>query len=104
MKKLVLTSVLLFASMQAFADEWTPEFRITALYVAGATNFHYRVFGMPNMPVCANGVNWAYVNEADPGSKGFIAAMLSAHASGKPIQVLTTPVNGFCHILELIIR
>ncbi len=59
---------------------------------------------MAPISACANSPNWAYVDEDDPGAKGFIAALLSARAVGNTIRMLVSPVNGFCHIVELHIR
>jgi hypothetical protein len=92
---------LLAISQQASAGAWTDNFVITNLYVAGLNNYQYRVYGMPSLSACPNGPTWAYVNEADEGSKGWIAALFLAFASGKQIRVLAEPVNGYCHIVEI---
>jgi hypothetical protein len=105
-----ITTPLIFIGMmcvspllRAQTQIWTADFQITNLYVAGAENFHYRVYGMPPVPACNNGTTWSYVNESDSGSKGYIAALLSAFTAGKYIRVLVTPANGFCHIAEIFV-
>jgi hypothetical protein len=94
---------LLLLSAQASADGWTGDFTITNLYVAGQNNFQYRVYGMPAVSTCTNGPNWGYVNDSDPGSAGFYAAILSAYDLGKLIRLNIQTVNGFCHIVELFV-
>ena len=100
MKKFLLI-VSLFASAHASADQWVGPFTITNLYVSGSTNFHYRTMGMPTVSACASAPTWAYVNEADPGAKGYIAALLMAFAAGKQVTLYVQPTNGYCHILEI---
>jgi hypothetical protein len=69
-----------FAASPARADGFTGYFTITSLYFAEQNNFQYRVFGMPLIAACTNAVNWAYVNDSDPPSKGMVAAILLAYA------------------------
>jgi hypothetical protein len=77
MKRLI-SAALVLLSAQAQADGWTSDFHITSLYVSGPTNFYYRVYGMPTVSTCTNGSNWAYVNQGDAGSSGYITAILMA--------------------------
>jgi len=91
------------AALPAHADGWTSDCTITNLYVAGQNNFQYRVFGMPGIASCTSGQTWGYVNDADPGSQGFVAAILSAYNTGKLIRLNIQTVNGFCHIIELFV-
>jgi len=98
-----LMAAAIFLAQTAWADGWTSDFTITNLYIAGQNNFQYRVYGMPAVSSCTNGPTWAYLNDSDPGSAGFYAAMLGAYYSGKVIRVNVQTVNGFCHIIELFI-
>lgn len=80
---------------------WTGDFTITNIYVAGENNFQYRIYGMVPNSSCSNGSNWVYINKSDSGSEGFVAAMFTAFASGRPIRALIEPTNGYCHVIEL---
>jgi len=102
LKSWLMAGAVLLAQ-NAWADGWTTDFTITNLYIAGQNNFQYRVYGMPAVSTCTNGPTWAYLNDSDPGSAGFYAAMLGAYYSGKVIRVNVATVNGFCHIIELFI-
>jgi hypothetical protein len=93
----------LLLSTHASADGWTTDFTVTNLYVSGQNNFQYRVYGMPAVSSCTNGPTWAYINDSDPGSQGFYAAILSAYDLGKVIRLNIQTVNGFCHIVELFV-
>jgi hypothetical protein len=92
------------AAIPAWADDvWTSTFTITNFYVAQQNNYQYRVYGMPTVASCTSATNWAYVNDADAGSPGTIAAILSAYYTGKLISLHVITVNGYCHIIELMI-
>lgn len=100
MKKLFVFFLFLL-SAEAHSAAWTSDFTITNIYVAGENNFGYRVYGMPAMPSCPNGTNWAYVNKVDSGSQGFATSIFTAFTTGRPVRLLVEPANGFCHILEV---
>lgn len=97
----VATAALSMWVADAHANYWTGDFTITNLYVAGENNFQYRTYGAGSQPICPNSPNWAYVNDADSGSKGKIATILAAFYTGRPIRVYIEAVNGFCHIEEV---
>jgi hypothetical protein len=99
----LLGAVLSCVSATSFADGWTPGFTITSLYVSGPNNFEYRINGMPAQSQCPNATSWAYINETDPGAQWYAAALLSAYTAGKTVQLYIQPVNGFCHILEMVV-
>jgi hypothetical protein len=103
MKSIFRAVLLLLVSSSAFADGWTSDFTITNLYVAGQNNFQYRVYGMPTVASCTNGSNWGYINDIDPGSAGYYAAILTAYTTGKAIRLNIVTTNGFCHIVELFV-
>lgn len=86
----------------AQANQWTSDFIITNLYVAGQNNFQYRVYGMSSLQsLCPNSPNWAYVNESDSGAKGRVATILAAFYAGRAIRVYVTVTGGYCQIEEL---
>lgn len=95
------SGLLCATSTETLAGVWTSDFTITNLYVAGQDNYQYRVYGMPSNSGCASGPSWAYVNDGDPGSKGYIATILASFYAGRPIRVLVEPVGGYCHIIEI---
>jgi hypothetical protein len=103
MKSILYGALLLLASNAALADGWTADFNITNLYVAQQNNFQYRVYGMAQVPACTNGTNWAYINDNDPGSAGYYAALLIAYTTGKLIRLNLTTAGGFCHIIEMFV-
>jgi hypothetical protein len=90
-----------FAASPARADGFTAFFTITGFYVSQQNNYQYRVFGMPAVTSCTNANNWAYVNDSDPASKGFVAAILFAYSTGKQISLNIQTVNGYCQFIEL---
>jgi len=92
-----------FAANSARADGWTSNFKITGIFVAQQNNNQYRVNGMPAVAACTNGTTWGYVNDADFGSPGMIAAIYSAYVSAKLVSLHVVTVNGYCHIIEMLI-
>ena len=96
-------AVITAFSQPAPAASWSGNFTITNIFVAGANNFHYRIYGMPTYSACSNGPTWGYLNKGDSGSEGYIAALLMAFASGKQVGLFVEEVNGYCHILEVFI-
>jgi hypothetical protein len=85
------------------ATAWTGSFVITQLYISGAENFHVRVSGFGYISACSNGPTWAYINQSQSGSKEYIAALMIAYASGKPVNLFWQPdANGYCQIIEMI--
>jgi len=100
MKK-ILCLALMLVSIDARSASWTSDFTITGIYVAGKDNYQYRIYGMPAMPSCTNGSNWAFINESDLGSKGYVTSVYTAFATGRPIRVFVEVENGYCHIQEL---
>ena len=91
------------AANSALADGWTTNFTITSIFVAQQNNYQYRVNGMPAVAECANGATWGYVNDADAGSPGMVAAFYSAFVSAKLVSLHVVTVNGYCHIIEMLI-
>jgi hypothetical protein len=96
---------LLFISSQAQAVEfWTNDFTITNLFVAGAENYHFRVYGMPLESRCSandDSRKFAYFNESYPGSKGLIATLLMAYSTGKQVRLfIQVDSNNYCQLVE----
>ena len=100
--RILAVVVIGFAANSARADSWTSNFTITGVFVAGQNNYQYRVIGMPVAAECT-GYNWGYVNDSDAGSAGWVAAIYSAYISGKLISLHVVNVNGFCHIVEMVL-
>lgn len=85
---------------------WTERFRINQIYMSGAENYHFRVYGMDQQNQCTNGSSWAFINESSSGSKGMISLLLSAYMAGKDVRLLTQEFtsssgNTYCKIIEL---
>jgi hypothetical protein len=101
MKRTLLT-LLLLTSAVAQAAQWTGYFTITGTYISGAENQHYRVGGMPLLSsLCPNGPSYAYINQSQSGSKTYVAALMSAQATGKKVNLYVVGNGGFCQIIEL---
>ncbi|XKY24171.1 hypothetical protein HKW97_17825 [Pseudomonas luteola] len=109
MKKIIFMTCFLLSSSVNAALEYPGGFKISSIHMANPTNFHFRVaqkatddgwhcHGGPKNPA------WSYINENDPGSKGMMAALLSAYAADKTVALVTegvdTPAGRFCHIVE----
>ncbi|EHK9101462.1 hypothetical protein K6675_004703 [Vibrio parahaemolyticus] len=100
--------VLVFNSPLSIAVERPEPFRIKEIYMAHPANFHFRVISdNPDAWHCNNGPKnpaWSYINEADPGSKGMMSALLTAYASNKIVTLVTegvdTSVGRVCQIVE----
>jgi hypothetical protein len=88
------------------SNQNTGWFAITGVYLSQAGNMTLRVNGMPAITGCPASPNWAYVDEGDSGSKEKVAALLTAYAAGKTVNLLIAPINYygdgqmFCHIIE----
>jgi len=95
--KNVLTLLWLLAPAVVGAAQWTNPFLPTGVYVSSEANQHLRVLGVPSGCLA----NWAYINQADSGSKTYIASLLLAYASGKQVNLyVSLDANGYCHIIE----
>lgn len=97
----LLILLAFFTPMIANADgQMTAVFKPTGLYISHEGNYHLRVQGVP--AGCQAG--WAYINQADSGSKTYIASLMLAFAAGKQVQLFVEPDgNGYCHIIEALI-
>jgi hypothetical protein len=47
--------------------------------------------------------NVGYVNDVDAGSQGLFAVILSAYVSAKLVSLHVVTVNGYCHIIEMLV-
>jgi hypothetical protein len=101
--KILVVVAIGFAANSARADSWSSYFTITSIFVAGQNNFQYRVNGMPAVAECTNAPNWGYVNDGDAGSPGMVAAIYSAFVSAKLVSLHVVTVNGYCHIIEMMV-
>jgi hypothetical protein len=100
----LLLGALFSLTSGAHAVGNTAPFVITQLYISFAENYHVRVSGFPAISACPSGPTWAYINQSQAGSKEYIAALMIAYASGKPVSVIWQPdANGYCQIFELIV-
>lgn len=99
----LLLLTLLALSGAAHALPQTGAFVITQLFISGDENFHVRVSGFPAISACPNGPTWAYINKSASGSKEYIAALMIAYASGKPVNLFwQVDASGYCQIIEMI--
>jgi hypothetical protein len=111
MKKIMVGILFLISGLlvgTANSAEYPGAFHISSVFLSNATNFHFRIYSdNPGSWLCSNGPrnpSWGYINEADSGAKGKIAALLEAYAMGKTITATTigVPYNGstYCQIIE----
>jgi hypothetical protein len=91
-------------SAPAWAGFYTSSFKITQYYVAAPGNYQYRISGLPVTSSCPSSGDWAYLEDTDPGSKAYISAILSAFYAGNSVSLYVTPVNGYCHIGEVVVH
>lgn len=95
----------------SFAREFPAPFKIKAIFLSGANNYHFRVISNnPGTWLCHNGpINdpWAFVNENDSGAKTKISALLAAYSMGKTVSLITEGVADgaatYCRIVEFYI-
>jgi hypothetical protein len=100
----LLIAALFTMSAAAQAVGYTGPFVINQLYISGAENYHLRVSGFPAISACSNGPTWAYVNQSQSGSKTYIAALMTAYAMGKTVNIVWQPdTSGYCQVLEVIV-
>jgi len=103
LRTLLLLALLGSTGAAQAVNGWTGSFVITQLYISGAENFHVRVSGFPAISACTTGPTWAYINQSQSGSKEYIAALMIAYASGKPVNIYWQPdASGYCQIIEMI--
>ncbi|QMV16525.1 hypothetical protein [Vibrio spartinae] len=103
---LIVMGITLSGVIQA--AEYPGAFKISAIFMSGPTNFHFRVISNnPGAWHCHNGPknpSWSYINENDPGSKGMMSALMAAYVAKKTVKVVTqgvdTPAGHMCHIIE----
>ncbi|WP_325892215.1 hypothetical protein [Grimontia sp. NTOU-MAR1] len=99
---------LLLLSFSTFAAETPGPFKIKEIFMSHPANFHFRVISdNPDAWHCHNGPknpSWSYINEADPGSKGMMSALLAAYVSNKTVSLVTKGVDTYagrmCQIVE----
>jgi hypothetical protein len=109
MKKLIsliaVCSFLLVGTLaQAATPFYTSSMKIESVFVSGPTNYHFRGVSTPLASYGCK-ANFAYINEADPGSKTYISTLLAAFLSGKLVSFnLLVDSNGYCHINEIIVN
>jgi hypothetical protein len=83
---MLLVSATLFAGAAHAAQQWT--------------NYHLRVTGFTPLSICPSGT-LAYVNQSTSESRGYVAALLLAHASAKQVNLFVeADANGYCRIVE----
>ena len=102
-----LRTLVLFALLgltgAAQAAGYTGPFVITSLWISGAENQHVRVSGFPAMTgACPRGSTWLYINQSASGSKEYMAALMLAYGTGKPVNIYwQEDGNGYCQIIEM---
>lgn len=104
MKKVFALLVLCFLASGVSAQvRMTGVFVPTVLYVSGADNYQMRVFGAISA-TCPSG--FAYVNQSDPASKTYFAALMLAYSNGKRLNLSVAPPDaiGACRIFDVIVQ
>lgn len=85
------------------AGRFTGAFKPAGPYVSGGSNYYFRVLGLPDSANCQQ--NWAFINEADSGSKGKIATLLMAYAQGRNVSLyVQEDGSGYCQIIEFVVQ
>jgi hypothetical protein len=117
MKKTVILFVIVFGLTvgtitSASAWETPGPFKINAIYMSNANNYHFRVYSSTPYWHCSGGPTaggaWSYINENDDGAAGKIKTLQLAYAMGKTVQLYTQGVahssgQVYCRIVEFII-
>jgi|GEM_PF-1567283 len=108
MKKLLSVMLACLVISPALSSADTASGPITwpyRIFVSGSQSFHYRIFKEGNPISFCSGIHsneFAYINEADDGAKGKIAALLTAYALQRDIhiQYSVTDADGYCQIRQ----
>ena len=70
--------------------------------VTSAENYGFRIALEDHPKLCGNEHTWAYLNKSDSNYETYVAVILAAHMSQKPIIIYTrrknSEPNGYCHI------
>lgn len=116
MKKTVMLFVIVFGLIvgsltSAFAWETPGPFKINAIYMSNATNYHFRIYSSTPSWHCSGGPAnpaWSFINEDDSGAEAKIKTLQLAYAMGKTVQLYTQGVahpsgQTYCRIVEFII-
>jgi hypothetical protein len=89
---------LLVATSPAMAWDGIKSGTVQTIQVAAGNNYGFRVFVGDSSSMCTGGPTWAYLNEADSNYKTYVAAILTAKASGTPVTIYSTLEGTYCHI------
>lgn len=114
MKKTVMLFVIVFGLTvgtltPAFALESPGPFKINAIYMSNATNYHFRIYSSTPSWHCSGGPTvggaWSFINEDDSGAEAKIKTLQLAYAMGKTVQLYTQGVVGpngqtLCRVVE----
>ena len=72
---------------------------VTQMDVTDGENFGIRVYLSSGVPMCTGSQNyWGYLNSTDSNYNTYVAAIMTAKATGGRLTIYLTNVNGFCHI------
>ena len=98
-----LMLTLSIASASCYADPGTGQ--IATLYAAQGNNFGFRVYLAGGNTVCsATNSQFGYTNISDDNYKVYVSTLTLAYSLGKPVTIVSEPLGGFCHIIEVILR
>lgn len=98
---ITLAGLLMFYMSPSMAAKyWTSLFQINNIFVSAEGNAHFRVGGLPPAANCPG--NWAYLNQADSGSREYFSVLTAAYMANKNAQLFVEPdpATGWCHIYE----
>jgi hypothetical protein len=89
-----------FFPLCSFAWDKATQGQIVRIDLTNAGNFPFRIIlqGLPTL--CTNGVQWAYLDDADGNYKVNVGAMLLAKSTGSDVVLFTEIdfASGFCRI------
>ena len=105
----LVMSIVLAGNVCAW--EQPAPFKIRAIYVSHATNYHFRIYSDLTGWHCSGGPQgsaWSFINETDSGAVEKMNVLKMAYITGKTVQVYTSGVthsdgSTFCHIEEALI-
>lgn len=97
--KTFLATWMLFSAGAALAWDGSTTGVIQNSDVTDGPAYAFRIELQGSPGLCGTGgASWAYVNSDNPNYRTYVALLLSAQASGAPVQVFTTrdAATGYC--------
>jgi hypothetical protein len=99
---IVLAGLVFAASAQCWDGSQVGT--VTQIDVTGGSNYGIRVYLSSGVPMCTGSTNyWGFLNNTDSNYNAYVAAIMSAKATGSRITLYMTNEGGFCHIGYLVL-